>query len=79
MPRTIGWGGRGLELRRAMTCESCGQPFRCELALGGCWCKDVPLTDAERTAIRARYRDCLCPECLKKHYDSPAVGINTRS
>lgn len=56
--------------RREKTCESCGRAFLCNA--GSCWCDSVPLDPAALSALRAKYRDCLCEACLK-------VAANSRS
>jgi len=43
-------------------CERCGRAFEC--GLSRCWCKDVPVSDAQYDRIAKRYDDCLCPACL---------------
>jgi len=45
-------------------CEACGQTFGCAAPQRGCWCEGVKLSDATRAELKARYSDCLCPECL---------------
>jgi len=52
-------------LRRPRTCESCGSSFECQLALKGCWCTEIKLTDDARAALASQYKDCLCPTCLQ--------------
>jgi hypothetical protein len=63
----LAWGRSGLTLKRPGTCESCGQPFACELSLAGCWCSKAEITDAARATLRLKYKDCLCPGCLKQY------------
>jgi hypothetical protein len=53
-------------LRKEGLCACCGQPFACELSVGGCWCSAVPLTDADRATLKANYKGCLCPACLNQ-------------
>ena len=48
------------------TCEACGNEFRCGASLAGCWCSEIKLSDEARAELRARYRNCLCRECLEK-------------
>lgn len=43
-------------------CERCGRAFEC--GLSRCWCKDVPVSDAQYDSIAKRYNDCVCPTCL---------------
>lgn len=52
-----GWG-------KAEVCERCGKEFRCGATLSGCWCAEVQLTDAQREELKARYKGCVCRECL---------------
>ena len=46
------------------TCEACGAVFQC----GGyqCWCGKVGITERQMDWIAARFKDCLCPECLNE-------------
>lgn len=54
-------------LRKAQTCEACGQLFACEISLGkGCWCGEVTLSDETLQHLRATYRKCVCRSCLEK-------------
>jgi len=53
-------------LSRELVCESCGNSFTCGASLSGCWCGEIKLTGEARTALRERYRDCLCRECLER-------------
>ena len=54
-------------ITRPQTCEACGEPFTCEIALGrGCWCADIKLTEQTRNELRTRYKGCLCRSCLEK-------------
>jgi hypothetical protein len=48
------------------TCERCGERFGCGAADGGCWCADVAVPGSARRDLAARYRDCLCPTCLRE-------------
>lgn len=52
--------------RYAQTCEACGRPFACEIGADGCWCSRVAVSAATREALRARYRRCVCRECLEE-------------
>jgi hypothetical protein len=47
------------------SCSKCGAEFECG-GLFGCWCRDVKLDRDMLAALKARYDDCLCPDCLKK-------------
>lgn len=71
MPWTMHIGKRGPEVHRSRTCEACGQPFACELSLGGCWCSEIKLTDATRSHLREKYADCLCRACLTRYQEQP--------
>jgi hypothetical protein len=44
-------------------CGKCGRTFGCG-GLTGCWCRDVKLDAAALAALKERYDDCLCPDCL---------------
>ncbi|GKS64767.1 hypothetical protein YTPLAS72_20710 [Nitrospira sp.] len=46
------------------TCEGCGQDFEC----GGyqCWCGNVGVTEQQMDWISARFKDCLCADCLNR-------------
>jgi hypothetical protein len=66
---TIQWSRSGPTAKRPVTCEACGQSFACELSLSGCWCSKTELTKSARAVLRAKYKNCLCPECLKLYED----------
>lgn len=51
--------------RAPRECEACGKPFVCGASLKGCWCFEIKLSAATRTELRARYKHCLCRECLE--------------
>ncbi len=51
--------------RDASTCGACGNAFTCGATILGCWCTKINLAPSIRTALRGRYSDCLCPECLE--------------
>ena len=53
-------------LSRDLVCESCGNKYTCGASLSGCWCAEIKVTDEARTEMKARYRDCLCRECLER-------------
>ena len=57
----------GPTVQRPVTCESCGQKFACELSLSGCWCSKVDISEATRAELRAKYKACLCPACLRQY------------
>ena len=52
--------------REPSTCEACGSAFTCGASLQGCWCTEVRVTAEARADLRARYRDCLCRDCLER-------------
>jgi len=56
--------------QRPLNCEACGKEFNCGASLSGCWCGEIKLNEQVRADLRARYRDCLCRECLEKEADS---------
>jgi hypothetical protein len=58
-------------LRAAQKCAACGEEFHCGASVWGCWCAEVKLTDAQRAALRAKYRGCLCRNCLEKAARNP--------
>ncbi len=52
--------------RRELACQRCGERFRCEASLAGCWCSEIKLSDEARAELaRAGYKDCLCHKCLE--------------
>jgi hypothetical protein len=51
---------------RAIACPRCGGDFRCGAAgPGPCACSGLTLTPALQAALRARWDDCLCLDCLR--------------
>ena len=44
-------------------CECCGNEFTCGGRL--CWCEAIKLLQSKFQKLRAAYKDCLCPDCLK--------------
>ena len=46
-------------------CEACGGSFDCFTPRGPCWCEDVKRSSERLAELRAQYRECLCPACLK--------------
>ena len=67
MPWSLEWRRLSPRLTRPNTCEKCGAGFACELSVAGCWCGTIELTDAARAEIRATYKHCLCPACLRQY------------
>lgn len=48
-------------------CERCGNGFECKVgSINLCQCREVILSDEQRTYIKYRYDDCLCADCLKE-------------
>lgn len=47
------------------TCPRCSKPFGCGVDTGACWCADVDVKPAVRTALSQYYEGCLCQECLE--------------
>jgi hypothetical protein len=45
-------------------CAACGESFSCGAPATGCWCEEVPVAAEVLVALRARYVDCLCAQCL---------------
>ena len=46
------------------TCEACGRKFEC--GQYGCWCGKFSVTEQQMDLISARFKDCLCPDCLSR-------------
>jgi hypothetical protein len=67
MPLSVKWTATGPVVSKSNSCESCGQPFACELSLTGCWCSKVDLSADARQELRTKYRRCLCPACLVQY------------
>lgn len=55
------------------TCEACATQFECGSLAKPCWCRKVKLSADTLAALRSRYSDCLCPECLNK--TAKKVGV----
>jgi Cysteine-rich CWC len=53
-------------MARPSICEACGSEFSCGASLKGCWCSEIKISDETRAELKARYRDCLCRECLER-------------
>jgi hypothetical protein len=56
----------GPEAVRTACCERCGEHFGCGVKNGDCWCMYLPVPETVRREIAGRYRDCLCPTCLRR-------------
>jgi hypothetical protein len=50
---------------RQKVCEKCGATFDCHAPWGPCWCDEVKLKTETLASLRAKFKDCLCPTCLK--------------
>jgi Cysteine-rich CWC len=56
------------EGQRQVICESCGATFGCcPVPKGGCWCADIGISNAALEELKAKFTECICPECLVKH------------
>jgi Cysteine-rich CWC len=75
MEWTLHIGRFGPVVQRNRTCQSCGQPFACELSLGGCWCSTISLTEDTRSRLREKFSDCLCRECLTRLQREPSTSV----
>ena len=68
LSRLCGKSNEGMETnntQRQLVCESCGSSFGCYPAPeGGCWCREVKVTDEQRGELRTKFGDCICPDCL---------------
>ncbi|QOZ28666.1 hypothetical protein XH93_37770 [Bradyrhizobium sp. CCBAU 51753] len=53
---------------RRLACTKCGSEFSCTLG-GPCWCSD----ERFRLPLPTDGGDCLCPSCLRKLADQPAM------
>jgi hypothetical protein len=55
-------------------CPRCSDAFECGIGSGACWCADVTISDATRTAFTQYYEGCLCRDCLTSlEADRPQV------
>ncbi|MGH9592784.1 MAG: cysteine-rich CWC family protein, partial [Bryobacteraceae bacterium] len=50
---------------KTKVCGACGAEFSCTRMVGPCWCEDVKIGAATLADLRARFSDCLCPNCLR--------------
>jgi hypothetical protein len=53
-------------INRPQHCPECGTEFACEIGLSGCWCGQMKLSATTLTALRSKYKSCLCRTCLEK-------------
>jgi len=55
-------------VQRQLVCESCGATFGCcPVPNSGCWCADVPISDAALAELKTKFGECICPACLAKY------------
>ena len=54
------------EKRPPRECEACGGHFVCGASIKGCWCLQIRLSPEVRQRLRECYKECLCPDCLRK-------------
>jgi hypothetical protein len=59
---------------RTVECVSCGGEFGCGAGGGSCWCASVPVPETALGELAKEFRDCLCPECLKRYSESSTTG-----
>lgn len=48
-------------------CESCGEEYICGATVKGCWCMKLDVSDEARAEMKAKYKKCLCPNCLEAY------------
>jgi len=63
---------------KELDCEGCGKRFPCEASPAGCWCSQVQLGEEALTELRARYKRCLCRECLERYASDATPGTSER-
>ncbi len=56
---------------REQVCEACGESFTCGPALGPCWCFKEKVSAELREALKQKYGDCICQECLSRAREGP--------
>ena len=63
-------------LAKQKRCSKCGVAFECG-GLFGRWCRHVKLDRTTLAALKERYDDCLCPDCLKQlaTLDTPTKSV----
>ncbi|MCB9384007.1 MAG: cysteine-rich CWC family protein [Bryobacterales bacterium] len=63
LSKAVEWALQGAE----QSCEACGSTFTCGPFLkGGCWCMREKVSAETRAALKAQYKRCLCPDCLRR-------------
>jgi putative hydrolase of the HAD superfamily len=68
--------GDGRAAPRRLACARCGAAFDCGVGAdpaSPCFCARIPLDDAQRAELRARYDDCLCETCLRSTAAAPPL------
>jgi len=48
-------------------CSKCKVEFECGNEKPGCWCENLYLDIATLNELKAKYDNCLCPNCLKEY------------
>ena len=47
-------------------CAKCGIDFTCNDAGNSCWCNQYQLSEKQLKALREKYNNCLCEQCIAK-------------
>jgi len=61
---------------REARCPRCGGPFACGVGADPatpCFCVSITLGPERLAELRARYRDCLCADCLRALASAPEL------
>lgn len=53
------------------SCSKCGKKFECTHDKT-CWCNSFDISKEKLTLLRAKYDDCLCPDCLAVYAENKA-------
>ncbi|MBS1772297.1 MAG: cysteine-rich CWC family protein [Bacteroidetes bacterium] len=48
-------------------CSKCKASFECKNDEGGCWCENYTLSLDALKELKAKFDNCLCPECLAEY------------
>ena len=56
-------------------CESCGDEYICGATVKGCWCMKLEVSDEARAEMKAKYKKCLCPNCLAAYASGSKVDV----
>lgn len=49
------------------TCPLCGEKFICNSdKIAECQCTKIELSPQQKESIKQQFKDCLCPNCLRK-------------